>query len=185
MNCGKTFCQTSTMPYRSAVAVTSVVSALNVHHVDLSHSLDICTLLVAESRHFLACSIMIQLWLRSFTRLSAFGALLKSPTVTQHRSEAFPTSSLSVYTLGTFETTSASLGHPSKSGKGFPKDHRFSATNSHAASSFGINCTFLAGQERSIFHFRYESVSPRVHESTLHQAYASQGFPPPPQEILN
>jgi len=66
----------------------------------------------------------------------------------------------SVYTHGIFQTNSASLGHLSKSGKGFSRVHRFSATNSHAASSLGINCRFQVSWEQSIFHFRYESVSP-------------------------
>ena len=50
----------------------------------------------------------------------------------------FPTSSLSVYTHGTFETNNASLGHLLKSGKGFSRVHRvhrFSATNSGASNS--------------------------------------------------
>jgi len=39
----------------------------------------------------------------------------------------FPTSSLSVYTHGTFETNSISLRHLLKSGKGFSRAHRFSS----------------------------------------------------------
>jgi len=55
------------------------------------------------------------------------------------------TSLLPVYTYGTFETNSAFLGNLSKSGKGFPWVHRFSATGSSMASSFHASCTFHVG----------------------------------------
>ena len=47
----------------------------------------------------------------------------------------FPTS----YTHSTFETNSASLGHLSKSDKGFSGVHRFSATNGGASNSLAFH----------------------------------------------
>ena len=58
----------------------------------------------------------------------------------------FPTSSLSVYTHGTFETNSASLGHLSRSGKGFSGVHRFSATIAVRLYSSLDECKTLWGE---------------------------------------
>ena len=52
----------------------------------------------------------------------------------------------SVYTHGTFETNSASLGHLSRSGKGFSGVHRFSATIAVRLYSSLDECKTLWGE---------------------------------------
>jgi len=98
-------------------------------------------------------------------------AHLRSPTVAYSRSQAFPISSLSVYTHGTFEANGASLGHLSKFGKRLSGVHRFSATDCSTASSFDVNCTFMSARIKAILiSGMSRSMSPRVSEPASPQS---------------
>ena len=145
MNCWKTFCQTS-------------IGALKKSHC--CHKCCECTectsrgsVLQSRYMHTAPCRITALLassmevygnrWGISQLRLPVFVAHLKSPTVSWPRSQVFPTSSLSVYTHGTFESNSAFLGNLSMSGKYFLEfiDSQLQIAV-RLCSSWGINCMF-------------------------------------------
>ena len=82
-------------------------------------SFNICTLLLVGSRHFLASSMEVYGNCWGEVSLKAAG-VHSSSKITKSFAASFPglpTSLLSVYTHGTFETNRASLGHLSKSGR--------------------------------------------------------------------
>ena len=92
---------------------------------------NICTLLLVGSQHFLASSVEVIATVEVSHKAVGVRSSSKITKSYVAHSQAFPTSLLSIYTHGTFETTSASLGHLLKSGRGFPRVHRFLAMMSH------------------------------------------------------